>query len=114
MTIQEASTLLFKNGVRVDKLDRTHYRVWNIAGPVTPSWSYYTRGRKGDHWLGREVIRFARSFQDSDQQTTLRKTVKKLSNGRDRSSTRDLIKKDEFDSIPLNKRTKEEDMWGWD
>jgi len=112
MTTQEASTLLFKNGVHVDKLDRTLFRVWDVGGSVTPPW--YARGRKSELWTGREVIRYARSFQSSDQQPSLNKTVKKLSNSKDRSLTRDLIKGGKFNEIPLNKRTKSEDRWGWD
>jgi hypothetical protein len=118
MTISEATDILFQRGIKVLKLNKNKYAVSYVNGQ--PWENYYARyssryKRDGvNEWTGREIIKLARAYTDSSQQTSMRKNVKKFSNDKDRAATRDAIKKEDFDKIPSNKRTKEEDRWCWD
>jgi hypothetical protein len=40
--------------------------------------------------------------------------VKAIGKGKDRARTRDLIKREDFDNIPLNDRVKKDDPWNYD
>ena len=43
-----------------------------------------------------------------------KKIVKESSRGMDRAAQRDLIKTEQYEKIPSNKRVKLEDPWAWD
>lgn len=120
--IDEAIELLHKKGIKVVRINAKQFRVWDIAGNVWDNHGdrFFNESKKWEveqkeyFWTGREVIKLARGYMDSNQQTTLSKTVKKLSNRKNRTATRDAIKKEDFDNIPQNGVMIEEDRWGWD
>lgn len=60
----------------------------------------------------REIYRLHTSTFERGR--SYKRIVKHLSNGKDRSSTRDALRTENFEAIPQNKRTKTEDPWGWD
>ena len=121
MDTNEAITFLARVGIKVDKINKKTFAVWDINGQPWDNGDYrqdrktglYLRDKKNE-WTGREIIKLARSYMDSNQQTTINKSVKKFSNDKDRTATRDAINVGDFDKIPSKKRAKEEDPWGWD
>jgi hypothetical protein len=84
------------------------------------------RPKSGARWLvvwewgrremtDREIIRYARGeTSESSQKTSIKKNVKKFSHDKNRTATRDAIKKESWDSIPQEGPVKEEDIWSWD
>lgn len=120
MTTEEATKLLFNNGIKVLKLRKNCFSVSCVNGQPWDNGDYrinsnglYYETIKNE-WTGREIVKLARSYTDSNQQTTLHKNVKKFSNDKDRTATRDAIKKEDFDKIPSKKRTSESSIWNWD
>lgn len=122
MNTEEAAKFLQSKGIRVDRINKKEFRVWDINGNV---WladrdRFFTQRewwglpKANDSWTGREIVKLARSYTDSNQQTSLHKNVKKFSNDKDRTATRDAIKKEDFDKIPAQKRTAESNPWCWD
>jgi hypothetical protein len=116
MNTTDAIAFLLKKGIRIDPINKKEFRVWDINGNVwmnyhSKGW-YYLDSTK-DIWTGRQVIKLARSYTDSNQQTSMHKNVKKFSNDKDRTATRDAIKNEDFDKIPSKKRTKSDDIWSW-
>ena len=65
----------------------------------------------GKYWstiaTGRELIKMAKNKRS-------KRDLKQFNNSKNRSSTRQAIKTENFDAIPLNDSPKEEDAWGWD
>lgn len=75
-----------------------------------------------DHYLdgepieytARELIKLARAYSsDNNQETTIKKNLKKFTNDMNRSATRDKIKTEEFDDIPQSGVMKKDDRWNW-
>lgn len=117
MTTQEATKLLFQNGIKVLKLSKNLYSVsyvngqpWENRRGATSWWPNTLE----NEWTGREIVKLARAYTDSNQQTSLHKNVKKFSNDKDRTATRDAIQTENFDVIPSKKRTKAADPWAFD
>ena len=117
MTTEEATKLLFQNGIKVLKLRKNLYSVSYVNGQPWEN----RRGKTSwwpntleNEWTGREIIKLARAYTDSNHQTSFHKNVKKFSNDKDRTATRDAIKNEDFDKIPSKKRTAESDPWAWD
>jgi formate hydrogenlyase subunit 6/NADH:ubiquinone oxidoreductase subunit I len=111
MSMDEAIELLASKGIRVYKIDKkvchiceqgdelkTQYKVINGKLVEVADWTY------------RDIIQYAKSYSSN----SVNQNVKKFSNDKDRSSTRDAIKKQNFEKIPQKRRTKEEDRWSWD
>lgn len=117
MTTEEAIKHLYNQGIKVFKICKNKYSVAYLNGQPWENYynRYSSRHRKDglNEWSGREIIKLARAYTDSSQQTSMHKNVKKYSNDKDRTATRDAIKKEDFDKIPSNRRTKEDDIWGW-
>lgn len=118
MTTEDATKLLFQNGIKVLKLRKNLYAVSYVNGQPWENSHYSSKLYKttwlGNEWTGREIIKLARAYTDSNQQTTIRKSVKKFSNDKDRTATRDAIQTEDFDKIPLNQRTNSADIWDFD
>lgn len=103
MNTQEAIDFLANKGIKVHQDGEKYF----VDG--------FSPYRKEEDWHnGRELVKLARIMRDSGSIPTLGKTVKHLSNRKDRAHTRRLIDMGDFDSIPANKRTAEEDRWSWD
>jgi hypothetical protein len=62
----------------------------------------------------RELIKVARDYYTSENIRSYKKYVKQFGRRKNRRATRDAIAHENFESIPPNKRTKDEDVWGWD
>ena len=63
----------------------------------------------------RELIKMAKIYSsENNQNTAIKKNVKKFDNDKNRAATRDVIKTEDFDKIPQNGKVKPEDIWSWD
>lgn len=73
---------------------------------------YLYGGETGKHeYNSRELIKFARAYCEGRGKAD----VKKFSNSKNRTKTRDLIQREEFESIPnKNYPVDESDIWAWD
>jgi bifunctional DNA-binding transcriptional regulator/antitoxin component of YhaV-PrlF toxin-antitoxin module len=77
------------------------------------------RGRKVMYELNRlsprELIRMAKSYtSDSPGRTAFKKPLKEYQAKRDRRKTKQAIRHQNIDSIPLDKPLHEENRWNWD
>jgi len=108
MSIDDSILLLQKYGLRVDKIDKNQFRVWYLGGELIEN---YMRGGSGGDWSGRQIVRLAKFW---DNRGSAKANVKEFDKSKNRAATRDAIKKEDFDSIPLNGKTKQADIWGWD
>lgn len=62
----------------------------------------------------REIIKAAKAYSSENNQTTaIKKNLKHFDNAKNRTATRDAIKKGDFDKIPQKGKVKEEDIWSW-
>lgn len=117
MTTTEATKLLLQNGIKVLKQSKNCYSVSYLNGQPwenrkgATSWA--TNSLENE-WTGREIVKLARAYTDSNQQTTIRKSVKKFSNDKDRSATRDLLQIGDYDQLPPKNRVKSADIWDFD
>lgn len=113
MTTQEATKILFNNGIKVLKQSKNCYSVSYVNGQPWENRYFSHKGRllnaPENHWTGREIVKLARDHS----QTSINKNVKKFNNDKDRRATRDAIQTENFDVIPPKKETKREDRWGW-
>ena len=103
MDTQEAVTILESRGWKIYPKNGK----WAITHPIygdMVSWK-----TENPLFSGRELVKFVRN-----DKRYYKSNVKKFSNRKDRSATRDAIKSENFDKIPQNARTKEEDPWCWD
>ena len=116
MTTTEASKVLLDRGIKVLKICKNKYSVNWLNGQPWENGYSFTRYSKdaSNEWSGRDIIKLARSYTDSNQQTSMHKNVKKFSNDKDRTATRDAIQKEDFDKIPSKMRTKSDSLWNWD
>lgn len=118
MNCDEATLHLAKRGIKVDKIGKNQFRVWDEKGKVwMPYRSKKTTLRpdiyKDGVWAGREVIALARSYSsDNPQNTAMKKNIKHFDK-KNRAATRDLIQKEDFDGIPKEGPVKEENPWNW-
>lgn len=79
-------------------------------------------GKKGrtelynkDRYSPREIIKWAKTYtSDSPGKTAFKKPLKEYQAKRDRRKTKQAIKHQDIDSIPLNKPLHEENRWNWD
>ncbi len=109
MNIKEAIKILEERGWLRDiqKIGKNKYKARNSHN-TQPDWQY-------EEFTARELINQARCYTSDDRQkTTLKSLIKKMDKRKNRASTRDLIKTEEFDKIPQNGKTKGEDIWNWD
>jgi hypothetical protein len=111
MNTQEAINFLANKGIKVHQ-DGEKYFVYWTDGSLCERYIRWNERR--DWHVGREIVKLAREMRDSGSIPTLGKNVKHFSNSKDRAHTRRLIDMGDFDSIPPNKRTAEEDRWSWD
>ena len=108
MTTQEAISFFAKIGWKVNKVGRGKYRIWEIGGGIKENW----RDNWNDVWAGRDMVRFANSLRN--HQKKVKQLTREEENSKNRSATRDLIKKKEFDKIPKEGKVKEGNPWNWD
>lgn len=114
MNTKEAIAQLTKSGIKVDRVSKNKFRVWDVRGDVRVKYNYKTWDTK-EFWTGREIVDLASVFSSENKQnTTMKKNIKKFDKSKNRRETRDLISKEDFDKIPQNKKTKTEDPWIWD
>lgn len=70
---------------------------------------------EGEVLTARELIKMAKAYSsENNQNTAIKKNVKKFDNDKNRAATRDAIKSDRFDKIPQNSKVKCDDAWNWD
>jgi uncharacterized protein with WD repeat len=87
-----------------EKIGKNLYRVYYRGGYL-----------QEDTMTAREIIKSAKAYSsENNQETAIKKNLKKYSNCKDRAATRDNLRKEEFDKIPSKKRVKEDDRWSWD
>jgi hypothetical protein len=104
MDTKEAVTILESRGWKIYHKNGKWAINHPIYGDMVSDWK-----TKNPLFSGRELVKFVRT-----DKRYYKSNVKKFSNGKDRSATRDAIKSENFDKIPQNARTKEEDPWCWD
>ena len=119
MKTDEAIKFLAKKGIHVDRINKNSFRIWDDAGPLRENWTGKSWMQLKDpanyNWTGREVIKMARWHKDSDQQTTIHKSLKQDSRNKNRTATRDALKTESFDKIPdKNSPVKTGNIWDWD
>lgn len=111
MNISEAIDFLKKKGYSVIK-ECNYFRLFS-RGMELECWTGWKKENQ-PNWSCRDIIKFARDYRDSNSQPSIGKNVKKFSSDKDRTATRDAIKKGDFDKIPSNKRTANDSRWNWD
>lgn len=63
----------------------------------------------------RELIKWAKAYSsENNQNTTIKRHVKKFDNDKNRSATRDALRTEEFDKIPQHGKVAMDDQWNWD
>lgn len=68
-----------------------------------------------DTMTAREIIKFANAYSsENNQNTAIKKNIKKFDNDKNRTATRDAIQIGDFDSIPQNGKVSKDDPWNWD
>lgn len=121
MNTEEAVKILRDHGLIV-----TPSKTWKSfkvtyptdSGIYEPFWP----GKKGrtelynkDRYTPRELIKWAKGYtSDSPGRTPFKKPLKEYQAKRDRRKTKQAIKHENIDSIPLNKPLHEENRWNWD
>ena len=105
MNTKEAKTHLLKHG-KVDSIIeiKSGFKV------KFKNWNDYK------HYNPKEFIQLARAYSSENKwNSVFKKLIKRFSNSKNRSSTRDTIQKKEFDNIPnRTKHNKKENPWNWD
>lgn len=67
-------------------------------------------------YTARQLIKLAKVWSsENNQETAIKKNVKRFSNRKNRTKTRDAIKNEDFDKIPsVNDVVDTDDRWNWD
>lgn len=121
MNTEEAVKTLREHGYIV-----TPSNTWKSFKVTVPCSSgiplYVPSGRRGrklkydfERLSPRELVNMARRYtSDSPGRTAFKKPLKEYQAKRDRRKTKQAIKNENIDSIPLNKPLHEENRWNWD
>jgi hypothetical protein len=109
MSIDEATEILAKQGVRVDRVGKNQFKLNYKGGEVCVPWVSARSKRQEGVWRGREVIQWARHPHNVSKGL-----LKHYDARKNRTATRDAIQSEDFDSIPQQGKTKPENKWNWD
>jgi hypothetical protein len=104
MDTSSAIRRLKRNGFQVSNVSRQKFIVKRFNWEISESYT------------ARELINLARTYSHYNKFTsTVNSLVKETDNSRNRSATRDAIKTDDWDSIPVGLgKVKSGDRWSWD
>jgi uncharacterized protein with WD repeat len=76
---------------------------------------YATSVLDGEIITARELIKLAKTYSsENNQNTALKKNIKRFDKKKNHTATRDALKTEEFDKIPQNGKVKSHDIWNWD
>lgn len=107
MDVDEAIEILKKQQNwfhSVEKIGKNLYKV-----------KYRGGYRQEDTMTARELIKSAKVYSsENNQNTAIKRNVKKFDNDKNRTATRDAIKSENFDKIPQRGKVAMDDIWGWD
>ena len=109
MNIAEATEILAKQGVRVDKIGKNQFKLNYKGGEVCVPWVSKASRRTEGVWRGREVIQWAKAPHHISKGP-----LKHYDARKNRAATRDKIKTENFEDIPQQGKTKSENLWSWD
>lgn len=114
MNTEESISHLAKRGIKADKVGKNQFKVWGHDGEVWTPYRDYRKGSSDGIWTGREVVNLARAYSADSSRNTAIKSNTKHFDKKNRGATRDKIKTEDFDNIPLNGPVKRENRWNWD
>lgn len=120
MNTKEAIAHLEKIGWKVWKVgDKFHAkRIGEKDYCHSPLFAELNIRRRDDLYSGRQLVALARAYSsENNQNTAIKKNLKKSDNAKNRSAQRRMLTKppEEIDDFLGNKnKAKEDDYWNWD
>jgi len=110
MNVQESIKHLQRIGYVVEKHLGGKYKIHRIGQSEFPDIENF-------FYSQRDLIKYAKVFSsENNQNSAIKRRIKKFDNSKNRAATRALLKKNEetIDSFGPNAKLKREDRWNWD
>jgi uncharacterized protein with WD repeat len=76
---------------------------------------YATSVIDGEMITARELIKLAKTYSsENNQNTALKKNLKRFDKKKNHTATRDALKTEQFDKIPQHGKVSQDNIWNWD